>query len=115
MSNAANETSGRLAESPKPKQQTPTERTPILVAKILISHSNPNGVRLPFPGQHGGNDHIAHSITAGVAGDVKVEIEYRPWMRHHRILRSHRVGNDGWKLTNEFYIPEQWAAWVPAE
>lgn len=88
------------------------ERQGVPVSKLLIAHSNPHGVRVPYPGRNGEKDHMLHSIEAGTFGDVRFEIEYRPWMRHHRVVRSVKEKTN-WKPSHEFFLPESWCAWIP--
>lgn len=92
--------------------------TPIRVAKLMIAHASAHGVRVPFPARD--TTEIEHTITAEIREGLKTEIEFRPWLRHHRVARFDRVtktenGKESvtWKLRGEFFIPETWATWAP--
>lgn len=106
----------------KPKA-TGGERVPIRVARLIVTHANPNGVRLPIPGlRTGGREHMGNTLDAGPQGeDFRIEIDYRPWLHCFRILRfakdkEQKSGGDiAWKMTHEFYMPREWAIWSPAE
>lgn len=87
---------------------------PIRVARLLLQHTNPHGVRLPFPGRDGGPESQLHSIEACDKPDVKVEIEFRPWMRHHRVVRTELdIKTKQPKVTHSFFVHETWCSWVP--
>ena len=99
------------------------ERVPIAITKLLISHANPNGVKIPY-GPNGENDRIVHHVKTGEEGDVKTTIEWRPWMRMYRVVRMKKVtrtGKDGKEIVTwepmgaAFGIPESWACPVFAE
>lgn len=92
----------------------PADRTPIRIEKLLFTSANAYGVKLP-DGTDGRNERIVPFITAGVQGDIKVEIEWRPWLRMFRVTKS-RKGSDGWlPMGRPFMIPEAWAVSVVAE
>ena len=108
----------RMTES-KPRG----ERVPIAITKLLISHANPHGVKLPY-GPNGENARIVHHVKSGVDGDVRTEIEWRPWMRMYRVTRMKKVtrtGKDGkevltWEpMGRPFLIPESWCCAILAE
>lgn len=103
-----------------PAKPTP-ERQPIAIEKLLITHANPHGVKLPH-GYDGRGEKMLHTVLAGVEGDVKTEIELLPWMASFRIKRSRKVTRTGkdqevvtWEpMGRPFFIHQTWACWVPA-
>jgi hypothetical protein len=95
------------------KPSSPPDRQPIAVEKLLITHQNPHGVKLP-DGIEGKGERMQHTLLAGEQGDVKTEIDFLPWVRAFRVKRSHRIG-DAWKpMGKPFFIHETWVTWVPA-
>lgn len=111
--------------APAPKQpKTPSEpaRTPIRVDKLLIAHSNPNGIRLP-DGSEGKSDKMQHTVEAGEKSDIKTEIDFRPWLRMYRVAKSRKVTRTvgdkevaSWApMGKPFFIPEAWAVCVLAD
>lgn len=110
-----------MSDVPKTTQQ-PTQPKAMPIVKLLVQSSNPHGIRLPFPGPNGGNDHMAHTISAGEQGpDVLFEIEFRPWLRHHFVTRSvlerasEKSAEKKWKRTHMFMIHETMVIPVPAD
>lgn len=106
--------------SKTPKATTEAPREGIRVAKLLVVSPNPAGVRVPVAGRNGGSDHFAHSIEAGINGNWKTEIEFRPWMRHHRVTRFEKTSRTQgkeevieWKPSGEFFIHETLVVWSP--
>lgn len=102
----------------EPKKQE--QRQPIAVEKLLITHSNPNGVNVPYGEGNGAK--IQHTIKAGIEGEVKTEIDLLPWMQAFRVKRSKRSTRTGpdkkeietWNpMGKPFYLPMTWACWVP--
>jgi hypothetical protein len=90
-------------------------QSPIRVARLLVVSTNPAGIRNPLD-----SDRVSHTLASGEAGDVRTEIEYRPWMRHHRVSRATRVNNgtgkpDTWKPIGAWYVHESMVTWTPAE
>lgn len=105
MSNEA----AKATETPKtakPPTAGDPARTAIPVKELRFSQH----VVMPMPGTHGGHDHRVHALIAGTSNgrDVTIDIEYRPWMRHHRVTwqRGEQQG--------VFYVHESVATWVPA-
>ena len=106
----------------EPKKQE--QRQPIAIDKLLITHANPHGVKLPA-GDEGKSEKIHHTVKAGMEGEIKTEIDLLPWMQAFRVKRSKRVtrtekqnGKDVEVVTfkpigQPFYIPMTWAVWVP--
>jgi hypothetical protein len=97
------------------KTNADSRPAPIKVARLLVVSTNAAGIRNPLD-----RDHMAHTITAGDHGDHRLDIEYRPWMRHHRIARSNRVkGDEGapdtWTPSRVWYVHEQLATFTPAD
>jgi hypothetical protein len=112
-------------EAPKPQQPRPqTERTPIPIERLLITVMNPSGVELPH-GNDGKSVRRVHTVIAGTEGDIKTEIEHRPWLRVFRVAKARRVTRTDEKSKKEvetwepmgkaFTIPDSWAVAVPAE
>lgn len=112
MSNDQNKT-----QSNKPDPS----RTPIAIEKLLLTHTNPHGVKLP-DGVEGQSEKMCHTLTAGVLGDVKIDIEHQPWRRVFRVVKwkkvTHTEGDKevvDWKpMGKPFHIPDAWAVSVPA-
>ncbi len=109
----------------KPQQQRPQgERTPIPIARLLITHVNPAGVEVPS-GPDGKSVRRVHNIVTGIEGDVRTEIDYRPWLRVFRVTKAKKVtrsGKDGkgevvtWEpMGRAFFIPDSWAISEPLE
>lgn len=99
----------------------PEQRQPIAVEKLLITHANPHGVKLPH-GDEGKSDKIQHHVKAGIEGEIKTEIDFLPWMQSFRVKRSKRHTRTGpdkkeietWNpIGQPFYVPQTWAVWVP--
>jgi hypothetical protein len=112
-------------EAPKPQQPRPqTERSPIPIERLLITVMNPSGVELPH-GNDGKSVRRVHTVIAGTEGDIKTEIEHRPWMRVFRVTKLKRVSRTDEKAKKEvvefvpmgrpFHIPDSWAVSVPTE
>lgn len=106
----------------EPKKAADGGRQPIGVERLLIAHSNPNGVNVPF-GEDGKSSKIQHTIRAGIEGDIKTEIDFMPWMQTFRVKRSKRHTRTGqgdkeietWSpMGKPYYLPQTWAVWVPA-
>lgn len=113
--------------APQPKQaagKQPAERTPIPIEKLLFSVANPHGLKLP-DGMDGKNERILPNLTAGIHGEVKIEIDWRPWLRAFRVVKSKRVSRSGTGTAKEvvtwepmgrpFVIPENLAVAILAE
>lgn len=108
-------------QSKPARPQTP-DRVPIVIEKLIITHSNPHGVKLP-DGNAGQSEKMTHTVTAGDLGDVKVYIEHRPWMRVFRVTKQRRVVRTenekevtSWEpMGKPFHIPDTWAVSVPAD
>jgi hypothetical protein len=113
----------QTAADTKPAQKPPTspERQPIAIEKLLITHTNPHGVKLP-KGLEGKGEEMRHSLAAGVEGDVKTEIDLLPWMQSFRVKRSQRRTHtdkgkevETWQpMGKPFFVHVTWAVWVPA-
>lgn len=114
-----------MTNTPDPKPTKPTgdpARQPIAVDRLLITHTNPHGVKMP-EGPEGRGEKMQHSLKSSTEGDIKTEIEFRPWMRAFRVKRTQRVTHTEngkevatWKAMGKpFYIHETWAVWVPVE
>lgn len=115
------------AQQPKPTtpQKPAGERTPIPIERLMFTSPNVHGVKLP-DGQDGRGERIKPNLTAGMEGDVRTEIEHRPWMRVFRVTRSKRITRSGigkdakevvtWEpMGKAFHIPDNWAVSVPVE
>ena len=126
MSNAAPiATDQRQPESKQSKPPISPERQPIAIEKLLITHANPHGVKLP-DGLEGKGEKMRHTLSAGVEGDVMTKIDLLPWVHSFRVIRSHKVtrtekqnGKDvevvTWKpMGKPFFIHQTWCVWVPA-
>lgn len=71
-----------------------------------IYFCQPNGRDLSgFPGSNGG----LANVTAGERMGGTVEIQFEPWIRHHRV----RYTSSGKVL--EWMVPESWCTFTPAE
>lgn len=99
------------------------ERTPIPIARLLITAVNPSGVEVPH-GPEGKSVTRRHTIQNGIEGDVKTEIDHRPWLRVFRVTRMKRTtrsGPNGKEIENwepmgrPFHIPDSWAISEPVE
>lgn len=110
-----------------PKQARPqqtTERAPIPIKRLVIAHANPNGVRMP-DGPEGNSSKLVHELKAGEHGDVKIEIDHRPWLRVFRIVKMKKVTRTDEKTKKEihswvpmgdpFHMPDTWAISIPFE
>lgn len=106
------------------QQQRPPQgdRIPIIIERLLFTSANPHGIKLPH-GANGESEKIMPNLQAGILGDVKVDIEHRPWMRVFRVTKSRKVtrtGGDGKEIVEwapmglPFHIPDTWAVSVPA-
>ena len=93
-------------------------RTPIPLSKLIITHANPHGVKIP-KGYEGKSEEMRHSLLAGIEGDIKTEIDLLPWMHAYRITRTRRVIEKdviAWRLMGApFFMPREWAVWIPIE
>src|SRR3990167_10114207 len=107
---------------PSRKEQKPPadqSRKPIPIERLVFTSPNPHGVKLP-DGLDGRGERILPNLTAGDHGGVKIEIEWRPWVRVFRVTRSKKVthtGKDGEIVTFEamgkpFHVPDTWAVSV---
>jgi hypothetical protein len=113
-----------MSNAPAPnqhEQKKQEQRQPIAVERLLITHANPAGVKLPH-GDEGKSEKISHTVKAGMEGDIKTEIDLLPGMQSFRVKRTKRVTRSGpndkeiveWKpIGQPFYIPQAWACWVP--
>jgi hypothetical protein len=104
-----------------PQKSNNESRTPIRIERLIISHANPNGVRMP-DGLEGKSDKLQHVLNSGCHGDVTIEIEHRPWLRVFRVVKTKRVtrtGKDGKDavtfepMGRPFHLPDTWAVSVP--
>lgn len=103
------------------KNKPDPSRTPIAIEKLFLTHTNPHGPNLP-DGNDGQSAKPQHTLTAGVLGDVKIEIDHRPWMRVFRVTKwkktTRTVGDKevvDWRpMGKPFHIPDAWAVSVPA-
>jgi hypothetical protein len=114
------------AQQPKAPAAKPTaERTPIAIDQLHFTTANPAGLKLP-DGPEGKGEKVIARLFAGVYGDVKTEIEHRPWMRVFRVTRTKKVTRSGvgkdakeiveWvPLGKPFHIPDTCAVSVPTE
>lgn len=92
------------------------ERTPIPIARLLITHSNPSGVEIPH-GIDGKGVRRVHTINAGLEGDIRTEIQHEPWARVFRVTRARKVTRtDKGKevvtyepMGRPFRMPDTWA------
>jgi hypothetical protein len=104
------------------QDKKPTERTPIRVAKIIITHPNPHGIAMP-DGVNGDGEKQLSRLIAGIEAGKRTEIDFLPWMRAFRVKKSLRVTHTdngkevaNWKpMGKPFYISEMWATWIPVE
>jgi hypothetical protein len=106
-----------------PQQRPQSERTPIQIARLLITAVNPSGVEVPH-GPEGKSVKRAHTIQSGMEGDIKTEIDHRPWLRVFRVTkmkRTTRTGPSGKEIESyepmgrPFHIPDSWAISEPVE
>lgn len=104
----------------EPKKQDGA-RQPIAIERLLVNHSNPHGIKMPW-GYDGKGEKILHTLIAGIEGDVKTEIDLLPWMQAFRVKRNRVVKRSGAGdkeiLTFEpmgkaFYVPMGACVWVP--
>lgn len=114
-------------EAKNEKQPSAQKQEGIRVAQLLIAGANPQGIRVPHGDArgNGGHNHMAHTIVSGIHGDLKTEIEYRPWMRHFRVTCSRKhtqqeVKNEpevvSWKPERPYFIHEAHiGSWMPVE
>lgn len=96
-----------------------TDRVGIPVKFLLIVSDNPSGIRIPINKDGRPSEKLEHKLIAGEDADglVKTEIEWRPWMRHHRVVRSRKVDRSeagkkvsAWERVGDpFYIHETMA------
>lgn len=88
----------------KPDPNAPPGQRPIAVAELRFCEVN--GRDLNLPGSDGG----FKIIQAGNRNGHLVEIEYKPWIRHHhvRFLDAKRT------LVREAMVHESWVSWTPA-
>ena len=114
-------------QQPKPVAPKPVgDRQPIPIEKLLFS-AGPNVASVKLPsGPEGKSERICPFLNSGVDGDVKTEIEHRPWMRVFRVTRTKRVTRSGigkdakevvsWEpLGKTFHVPDVWAVSVPVD
>jgi hypothetical protein len=110
-----------VANEQKQASRQPPERTPIRIEKLLFSAANPYGVKIP-DGNDGKNERLVPFLLSGEQGEVKIDIERRPWLRDYRVQRSKRVTRSGAKGAPEvitwepmgrpFSIPESWCVGI---
>lgn len=107
----------------QPRQQG--DRTPIRIEKLLFTSHNPNGIKIP-DGDKGTNERFAPFLIAGENSGTKYDIEWRPWMRMYRVVKSKKISRSGqgkdakevltWEMVGKpFLIPEALAVAVLAE
>lgn len=109
-----------IPDNQKPKQGG--DRAPIRIAKLIVAHANPNGVQIP-DGLDGKGLKQAHTLEGGVHGELKLEIEHRPWMRVFRITKCRRITNtvdgkpvESWiPMGRPYHLPDTWAVSVPMD
>lgn len=118
-----NDNSPQQSQPQQPKQKPSADRTPIPIEKLLITVMNPSGVELPH-GSKGESVRRLHTVLAGMEGDIKTEIEHRPWTRVFRITRTRKVtrsGANGKEIVSfephgkPFHMPDTWAVSVPVD
>lgn len=111
------------ANEAKPQQRAQGERQPLRIERLTIVHMKPDGIPMP-DGYDGQGTRTRHTVKAGIEGDVKTEIDHRPWLRVFRVTRMRKVtstGKDGkenvsWvPMGRPFHIPDHLAISVPAE
>ena len=115
-----------MNDAPQQKSAAkPADRTPIPIRRLMFASANPHGIPLPS-GPDGRSEKISPNLHAGIHGDVKTEIEHRPWMRVFRVTRSKRVSRSGtgkdakeivtWEpMGDPFHISDTLAVSVPAD
>lgn len=115
--------SNEPAQQPKQQRQQ-GDRTPIKIERLMFHSDKPTmmGVRIP-QGPESKGEEQCHNLLAGVAGQDKIEIDYRPWLRAFRIARFRKQTSTGptgeiekWEPWGKpFCVPESWAVWIPSE
>lgn len=115
-----------MSEQPTTAQQKQRpergERVPIRIKRLMLHSDKPTmmGLRLP---QGDKGEEQRHDLLAGIQGQDKTEIEYRPWLRAFRIARYRRQTSTGPRGEVEAWIPfgspfflhESWAVWIPED
>jgi hypothetical protein len=94
------------------------KRTPIPIARLVVFE--PKGIQLPY-GPTGDNVQLTSILKSGLAGNIRCEITYRPWMRAFCVVYSNKVERSEKGKTVEAYeprgkplfVPESVCAWVP--
>ncbi len=89
----------------QPKRQGPE---PIRVKEIRFCVKDGRDINLPGAGINGGKD----IIQSGNRSGPDIEIDYKPWLRHHHV-RSYEGEGGNRKLKGECFIPESWVTWTP--
>jgi hypothetical protein len=90
----------------KTPERVPVERAPIQIERLQFTTANPHGLSVPY-GPDGKSEKIVPNLTAGESGDVRTEIEHRPWMRVFRVTRLKKVTRTDEKTKQEV------VSWVP--
>ncbi len=88
----------------KQDPSAPPGQRAIAVAEIRFC--TPNGRDVHLPDSTGGFT----TIQAGQRGGHIVEIDYKPWIRHHHV----RFLNAKRELVMEAMVHESWVSWTPA-
>lgn len=106
-------------ETTPQKRPTSAGQTPIPIERLVFSMANPHGANLPW-GPTGENVQPTSILKAGISGNMRIEIDWQPWMRRYRVTRSNMKVDEKGKKTFEpigksFFVPETWATHVEAE
>lgn len=104
--------------------QPGVERVPIPIERLIFNTSNPAGLKLP-DGPEGKGERIVHNVVAGELGDIRTEIDHRPWLRVFRVTKLKKVTRTDEKTKKEvanwvpmgrpFHIPDCSAVSIPVE
>jgi len=81
---------------------------PIRVREIRFCVKDGRDINLPGAGINGGKD----IIQSGTKSGADLEIEYKPWLRHHHV-RSFEGQGSNRKLKGECFVHESWVTWTP--
>lgn len=79
-----------MTQDAQPQKKPTADRVPIRIEKLILVSANAYGLKVP-DGTDGRGERIIPHLTAGIQGDVKTEIEHRPWLRMYRVQKSRRI------------------------
>lgn len=113
-----------MSNEQQQKPQRQADRTPIKIKRLMFHSDKPTmmGIRVP-QGPESKSEEQRHDMLAGIHGQDKIEIDYRPWLRAFRIARFRKQTSTGpsgeiesWtQYGDPFFVSDTWAVWVPVE